>query len=190
MVVISLEEIFVQREVWMMKHIMIYKSIIPGKKTHLFYHPRSLRILQVSHLKTPVAWQIHDIEFKKKVVLFGFIWYKRGYSINKLNRLFEYHFCVRLKRHWPGLMPCSAQSCFQNSEPIWFPHWPSCKVMISRGIMDLLLVETRQFFSNAMWFSRSEFWILKYGTHKWIQKVEFFLASCKDLFSHHFRLFF
>ena len=23
---------------------------------------------------------------------------------------------------------------FQNSDPIWFPHWPTCNVMISRGI--------------------------------------------------------
>ena len=41
------------------------------------------------------------------------------------------------------LMPCSAQSCLQNSVPTallafqlpWFPHCPTCKVMISRGIV-------------------------------------------------------
>lgn len=31
-------------------------------------------------------------------------------------------------------IPCSKQSCFQNSIPIWFPHCPTCSVMISRGI--------------------------------------------------------
>ena len=31
-------------------------------------------------------------------------------------------------------MPCSRQSCFQNSIPIWFPHCPTWIVMISRGI--------------------------------------------------------
>ena len=23
----------------------------------------------------------------------------------------------------------------QNSDPIWFPHWPTCNVMISLGIL-------------------------------------------------------
>lgn len=32
------------------------------------------------------------------------------------------------------LMPCSRQSCFQNSIPIWFPHCPTCRVIISLGI--------------------------------------------------------
>ena len=32
------------------------------------------------------------------------------------------------------LIPCSEQSCFQNSIPIWFPHCPTCRVMISRGM--------------------------------------------------------
>lgn len=31
-------------------------------------------------------------------------------------------------------IPCSAQSCFQNSIPTWFPHCPTCNVIISRGI--------------------------------------------------------
>lgn len=32
------------------------------------------------------------------------------------------------------LIPCSRQSCFQNSIPIWLPHCPTCRVMISLGI--------------------------------------------------------
>lgn len=32
------------------------------------------------------------------------------------------------------LMPCSKHNCFQNSIPIWFPHCPTCRVIISRGI--------------------------------------------------------
>lgn len=32
------------------------------------------------------------------------------------------------------LIPCSRQSCFQNSIPIWFPHCPTCRVMISLGM--------------------------------------------------------
>ena len=32
------------------------------------------------------------------------------------------------------LIPCSWHSRFQNSVPTWFPHCPTCTVMISRGI--------------------------------------------------------
>ena len=31
--------------------------------------------------------------------------------------------------------PCRRRrTCFQNSVPIWLPHWPTCSVMISRGM--------------------------------------------------------
>ena len=46
------------------------------------------------------------------------------------------------------LMPCSAHSFLQNSLPTWFPHCPTCKQMISRGILLLLLL---LYFPNARW---------------------------------------
>ncbi len=79
--------------------------------------------------------------------------------------------------HPPGLMPCSAHSCFQNSIPtaenggqynlgtvfsnkrirgkkgmckaesdglLWLPHWPSCTVIISRGILSRQRLQSLQ----------------------------------------------
>lgn len=39
------------------------------------------------------------------------------------------------RRRPSGWMPCSRHSCFQNSPPIWLPHWPTWRVIISRGIV-------------------------------------------------------
>ena len=32
----------------------------------------------------------------------------------------------------------------QNFQPIWFPHWPTCNVMISRGILASMWVPSQR----------------------------------------------
>jgi len=63
------------------------------------------------------------------------------------------------------LIPCSRQSCFQNSMPIWFPHWPTWRVMISLGIF---AVVARVWWRGRLCFSKTRM------TLKSIQNYAFF----------------
>lgn len=117
-----------------------------NKQIHRLIEPQNTNSTNFHTIKTPISnRKLPNLEFMYSINLKA---QKRRSKISAEHRCSELQVSSvqsdrgKVRGTWVAkssrmpslLIPCSRQSCFQNSMPIWFPHCPTCNVMISRGI--------------------------------------------------------